>query len=119
VTPRRPRTPARRRGRSIVASALVGFVLVAAAVIWRRGSGVAHGNELRGLDRQRLQLEAQKAALDREIQDLGSRARLGPVAEQRLDMHVPADSQVIVLPAPSIAPTAASPTDGAERHASP
>jgi cell division protein FtsL len=89
----------RWRGRSVIAAGLVVFVLVAAVVIWRRSYGVMQGAEMRSLDRQRMQLEAQKAALEREVRDAAGRARLGPVAETRLDMHVPADSEVIVLPA--------------------
>lgn len=85
------------RGRPIVALILVGFVLVATGVIWRRSFGIAQSRELRELDKQRLELEAQKARLQGEIRELSSRARLGPIAEQRLNMHVPNDSQVINL----------------------
>jgi hypothetical protein len=114
--------PARRwRGRSIVAAGLVGFVMVAAVVIWRRGYGVTQGVELRTLDRQRMQLEAQKAALERVVRDEAGRAHLGPVAESRLDMRVPADSEVIVLPAPQPAPQPAlqAPRGGAGDRAAP
>lgn len=113
MSARRGGTGAGWRGRSWVAVALVGFVLIAALVIWRRGYGVAEGAELRTLDRQRLQLEAQKAALQRQIRELAGRARLGSIAEQRLDMHVPADSQVIVLPTP------APPINDSSHHAAP
>jgi cell division protein FtsL len=41
--------------------------------------------------------------LDGEIRDASSRARLAPIAEQRLNMHVPSPDQVIVLPPPSAA----------------
>lgn len=88
-----------------MAVALLGFVLVAATVIWRRGSGVARGAEIRALDRERVQLEAQKTSLERQIEEFGGRGRLGAVAEQRLHMQVPADSQVIVLPALSALPS--------------
>ena len=96
---RRTDSTRRWRGRSVVATGLVVFVLVAAVVIWRRGYGVMQGGELRTLDRQRMQLEAQKASMERDVRDAAGRARRGPVAESRLDMHVPADSEVIVLPA--------------------
>lgn len=89
------------RGRPIVALLLVGFVLVATGVIWRRSFGIAQSRELRELDKQRLELEAQKARLQGEIRDLSSRGKLAPIAEQRLNMHVPNDSQVIILPRPS------------------
>ena len=93
------------RGRPIVALVLIGFVLVATGVIWRRSFGIAQSRELRELDKQRLELEAQKARLQGEIRDLSSRARLAPIAEQRLNMHVPNDSQVIILPRPSASPS--------------
>jgi hypothetical protein len=111
MTARRASGSRRWRGRSLVAAGLVGFVLVAAVVIWRRGYGLAEGGELRGLDRQRMQLEAQKADLERQVRDEAGRAQLGPVAEGRLDMHLPADSEVILLPAQH--PTHHAPIDRA------
>jgi cell division protein FtsL len=84
---------------------LVGFVVVATAVIWRRGYGVAQAMEFRQLDRQRIQLQSQRAALERQIHELTGRSHLGALAEGQLDMRVPADSQVIVLPAPGAAIT--------------
>lgn len=89
------------RGRPIVALLLIGFVLVATGVIWRRSFGIAQSREVRDLDRQRLELEAQKARLQGEIRELSSRPKLAPIAERRLNMHVPNDSQVIILPHPS------------------
>ena len=80
---------------------LVGFVLVAVGVIWRRTYGVAQSRALRELDRRRLDLVAQRTRLESDIRDLSSRARLAPIAEQRLKMHVPNDSQVVILGAPS------------------
>ena len=97
------------RGRSIVALALLGFLLVATGVIWRRSLGIAQRIELRTLDRERMQLEAQKVKLENDIREASSRARLAPIAEQRLDMHVPNDSQVVILPRPT---TPAAKRDG-------
>ena len=91
---------ARLRGRTIVAVLLIGFVIVTTAVIWRRGYGVARAEEMGVLMRQRDQLRAERTSLERRIGQLTGRAELGSVAEQRLEMHVPADSQVVVLPAP-------------------
>ena len=99
----------RLRGRSIVAAALVGFLLVATGVIWRRSYGIARARELRDLDRRRVQLEAQRAKLESEIRELSSRASLAPIAEQRLNMHVPSDSQVVILPRAK--PTSPRPSD--------
>ena len=87
-----------RRGRYWIAVALVGFVLVAAGVILRRSYGITEARAMRDLDRRRAQLVAERAQLESDIRDLSSRGRLAPIAEQRLGMHVPNDSQVIILP---------------------
>jgi len=94
-----------KRGRlsrgSIVALALFGFVLVATGVIARRTYGIDQARALRELDRRRQALEAERVKLDGEIRDASSRSRLAPIAEQRLNMHVPSPEQVIMLPSPS------------------
>lgn len=82
-----------RRGRSIVAALLVGFVVVASAVIWRRTYGITQARRLAMLDRQLVQLEADRARLAGLIRDESSRAQLWSVA-QRLGMRVPDDRQV-------------------------
>lgn len=87
-----------RRGRTIVALALAGFVLVATSVIWRRSYGISQARAIRQLGARQTQLEAEKATLEAAVRDAASRVRLGPVVERRLDMHVPSDSQVIILP---------------------
>ena len=96
-----------RRGRlsrrAIVALALFGFVLVATGVIARRTYGIDQARALRELDRRRQALEAERVKLDGDIRDASSRARLAPIAEQRLNMHVPSPDQVILLPPPSAA----------------
>ena len=87
------------RGRQL-ALVLIGFLLVTTGVIWRRSYGIARSRELTALDTRRVQLEARRAQLESEIRDLSSRAKLAPIVEQRLQMHVPADSQVVILPRP-------------------
>ena len=79
---------------------LFGFLLVTTGVIWRRSYGIARSRELTELEKRRGQLEARRAQLESEIRDLSSRAKLAPIVEQRLQMHVPADSQVVILPRP-------------------
>jgi cell division protein FtsL len=76
---------------------LVGFVLLATGVIWRRSIGTARAREQQLLELQRDALEAERAKLKRDVRDASSRARLARVAEERLNMHVPNDSQVIFL----------------------
>ena len=100
-----PRPARRRSGRGsgrgrLLAAILLGFLLVATGVIWRRSYGIARSRELAELDKRRVQLEARRTQLESEIRDLSSRARLAPIVEQRLQMHVPTDSQVVILPRP-------------------
>ena len=78
----------RRRGRSVVALTLFGFVLVATSVIWRRSFGHSQSRLVQQLERQRL---------EREIREAASRDKLTPVVEQRLRLRMPSDSQVIVI----------------------
>ena len=88
------------RGRSIVALILLGFVLVATGVIWRRSVGISQARAIQELEQHRSDLEARRAAVEGEIRDAMSRARLARIAEVRLGMWVPSDSQVITLPRP-------------------
>jgi cell division protein FtsL len=85
------------RGRSVVALVLVGFVLVATGVIWRRSFGIARAREQQRLEQQRGALEAERAKLEGDIRDASSRATLAKVAEDKLNMHIPSDSLVIYL----------------------
>ena len=87
----------RRRGRSVVALTLFGFVLVATCVIWRRTFGYSQTRMVQQLERQRQALSAQRAQLQREIRDAASRDKLTASAE-RLRLRMPSDSQVIVIP---------------------
>jgi cell division protein FtsL len=87
---------AARRGR-LIALLLVGFVLVATGVIWRRSHGFARARVLRDLERRRQALVATKVQLEGAIRDASSRSRLEPIVKERLQMQVPADSQVIYL----------------------
>jgi hypothetical protein len=97
------RVAARARGRAWVALALLGFVLVGAAVIWRRAQGHAQAKTLLALEQQRLQLQSQRTQLRSDIRDLVSRSALASVVEKRLDMHVPNDTQLVILTRPRVA----------------
>ena len=92
ASPRKQRSR-RRRGRSIMAALLIGFVIVASAVIWRRSYGITQARQIAGLDRRMVQLEAERQRLSALIRDESSRTQLGPIAHQ-LGMRVPDDSQV-------------------------
>ncbi len=89
------------RGRSIVFLGLLGFVVVATGVIWRRSTGLAQARELRELRTRRDALAAQQAALEGAIRDASSRERLARTVEERLGMRVPPESLVIRLPRPT------------------
>lgn len=93
----------KRRGvkrRSVIALLLLGFFAVATGVIARRTFGIGQSRSLRALERQRDAVDAARVKLEAEIRDASSRARLVPIAQQRLRMYVPADSQIIILQRP-------------------
>ncbi len=83
--------------RSLVAVLLLSFFMVATGVIARRTFGIRQGRALRDLEQRRDAVDAARVKLEVEIRDASSRARLIPIAEKRLQMYVPADSQVIIL----------------------
>ena len=88
--------------RSLIVLVLLGFFMVATGVIARRTFGISQSRSLRALARQRDATDAWRVKLESEIRDASSRARLVPIAEQRLHMHVPPDNQVIILQRPAI-----------------
>lgn len=90
-----------KRGRWIIAGGLTVFVLVSAAVVARRSYGHREGLELTGLRRRRANLESERVRLDKVIRDASSRPRLLPIAERRLGMHLPDESQVVILARPA------------------
>ena len=98
--------PARRRarGRVVVAVGLVAFVCLASLAVWRRSVGIGNARAIRALDARRVQLEGERASLESDIREAASRMRIGAVAEQRLGMRVPSDTQVIFLPRPGAMP---------------
>jgi cell division protein FtsL len=95
------------RRRSLIALVLVGFVLVTTGVIARRVTGVRQQREIRDLVRKREALSAERIKLEEAIRDASSRARLQPIAEQRLNMRIPTPDQQVFLsrtPKPSRTP---------------
>ena len=86
--------------RPLLALLLLGFVLVATGVIARRSYGIEQARRVRDLSRQRQALEEERLKLESAIREASSRARLAPIAEQRLNLHVPSPDQIIMLPRP-------------------
>ena len=80
-----------------MATLLIGFVIVASAVIWRRSYGITQAREINRLDQRMVQLEAERGRLAALIRDESSLTQLGPVV-QRLGMRVPDDAHVRNLP---------------------
>jgi len=78
-----------------------------ALVVWRQTRGVELQREIRALDGERALADAERLELATRIQALQSRARVVQVARDRLGMHLPADSEVVMVPLPPEAPGAA------------
>ena len=107
MSARTKRGSRRGRGWAVVGLMLVTFVLVGSAVVWRRTLGIAQARELHDLALERQQLLSERAALQGEARVAASRARILPVAQQRLGMRIPADTQMVLIQRP--APRAAGP----------
>jgi cell division protein FtsL len=84
-------------GRLRLALVLLGFVLTASVVVLRRTYGIAGARELQVMGTKRSGLIAERRRLESEIRIASSRAHLQPIAEQRLQMHVPTENQVVYL----------------------
>ena len=84
-------------GRLRFALLLLGFVLIASGVVLRRTYGIARARELQVLETRRSGLVAERLRLESEIRKASSRATLQAIAEQRLQMHVPSEDQVVYL----------------------
>ncbi|HEV7993203.1 MAG TPA: hypothetical protein VGP25_15375 [Gemmatimonadaceae bacterium] len=84
-------------GRLRFALVLLGFVLIASGVVLRRTYGIAGAKELQALETRRSGLIAERLRLESDIRRASSRATLQPIAEQRLEMHLPSEDQVVYL----------------------
>ncbi len=85
-------------GRLRLALLLLCFLVITSGVILRRVYGISAAKELQDLDARRAALVAERLRLEGEIRSASGRSRLQPIAEQQLQMRVPNDSQVIILP---------------------
>jgi cell division protein FtsL len=85
-------------GRGRLALLLLAFLAISGAVISRRSIGIRGQRDVRDLDARRAALVAERLRLESEIRTATSRTHLQPIAEQRLQMQVPAASQVFNLP---------------------
>lgn len=87
------------RGRPLVLAFAVAVLLASLSLVaWRQGRAL---EVLAGLDRirsERTLAEAEKAELERRIEYLESRGRVVPEARERLGMHTPESSEIVILP---------------------
>jgi type II secretory pathway component PulJ len=66
--------------------------------------GLSESRIVQQLERQRTDLRALRAQLQRDIRDASSRDKLTPLVEQRLHLKMPNDSQVIVIERKDVPP---------------
>lgn len=88
------------RGRHWVAAWLVAFLATTWIVYARQTAGIRAARELADLRARRADLEGRRAALERRIRTAESRAVLVPRAQTRLGLHLPSDSEIVLIPAP-------------------
>jgi hypothetical protein len=88
----------RPKGRHWLMLWLVVFVCVLLAIAARQSAAFRTARRLGELREQRMTLEARRAELERQIRLASSRQVLVPLAEQRLGLHQPSDSEFTLLP---------------------
>jgi membrane protein implicated in regulation of membrane protease activity len=91
------------KGRHWVAFWLVALLAALFAVIARQTASLNAARALTDTRQERATLEGRRAELERRIRAAQSRAVLLPRAE-RLGLRLPADTEIILLPAPAAAP---------------
>jgi len=95
----RPRRSGAGSGIFAVAGWLVVHLAALSLVTWRQTRGVEMEKALRAVEVERAIMEAEQVAADRRVEELRSRARVVRIARDRLGMHIPADREIIFLPA--------------------
>jgi hypothetical protein len=88
----------RLKGRHRLMLWLVVFVCVLLAIAARQSAGFRTARRLGELREERTALEARRAELERQIRIASSRQVLVPLAERRLGLHQPSDSEFTLLP---------------------
>jgi hypothetical protein len=94
----------RLKGRHWLVLWLLVFLGTAVAVVARQTGAFRVARRLHDLREERSALEARRADLERRIRVASSRQVLVPVAERRLGLYQPSDSQYRLFPLPSPAP---------------
>ena len=99
---RRPRSGRSRPGRSratlsLLALGFSGLLSALSLVTWRQSRAFEALAELDGVERSLSLAESERAELLRRIQGLDSRTRISSVARERLGMHRPEASEMVLL----------------------
>jgi len=89
------------KGRHWVALWLVAFLVTTWLVYARQTAAYRAARDLADLRARRANLDGHRADLERRIRAAESRAVLVPRAQARLGLHLPSDSEIVLVPAPS------------------
>lgn len=94
-----------RRGRGVAPAASIGVVLGLLALVaglglvaWRQSRALEALAALEGVRQERALAVSRRAELQRRIQYLESRGHTVPQARDRLGMHTPSASEMVILP---------------------
>jgi len=88
------------KGRHWIAVWLAGFLVTAAAIVWRQTRALDTVRQLRALQSTRAALEATRADAIAAIRHAQSRAVMVPLAEARLGLRLPQDTEIVILQVP-------------------
>ncbi|HVH10179.1 MAG TPA: hypothetical protein VM736_10310 [Gemmatimonadales bacterium] len=88
------------RGRHWVAAWLAVFLAATWVVYARQTAAIRTARELAELRARRATLEAHRADLEHRVRAAQSRSVLVPHAERHLRLHLPSDSEIVLLPQP-------------------
>jgi hypothetical protein len=89
------------KGRHWVAVWLVVFLAATWVVYARQTAAIRAARDLADLRARHANLDGHRADLERRVRTAESRAVLVPRAQTRLGMHLPSDSEIVLIPAPS------------------
>ncbi len=91
-----------RRGRSwatpsLLALGFSGLLSALSLVTWRQSRAFEALADFDGVERALSLAESERADLLRRIEGLDSRTRISSIAQERLGMHRPTDSEMVLL----------------------
>jgi hypothetical protein len=98
------------RGRHWIAFWLVALLAALWAVIARQTAALNSARALADLRNERAELEGRRAGFERRVRTAQSRAVLLPRAG-RQGLRLPADTEIILIPAPSEPPNPSQPPE--------